>query len=188
VPHRTFVLQYTLCWGCTSTAVTVTVPLTVTVLDTSGLPQPGLPFYAFDGTTYTGYNQTTNASGQAGFTLPRAPQGYRFRTDKNGTQFWSGASNHCALDTVPGCTNTAVTVTLPLTVTVLDTNGAAGAGLPVYAFNDASYTGYNKTTDANGQAVLTLPIGNYHFRADKNGTQFWSSNSEVGGWRVIGNL
>ena len=29
--------------------------------------------------------------GQVMFTLPMAPQGYRFRADKNGTQFWSGA-------------------------------------------------------------------------------------------------
>jgi len=60
--------------------------------------------YAFDGADYTGYNKTTDASGQATFTLPQG--NYRFRADKDGTQYWSGASNHC---TVPGCT--AVTVT-----------------------------------------------------------------------------
>lgn len=77
----------------------------VTVEDTNGNPESGLRVYAFDGGTYTGYNGTTNASGLVTFTLPIGD--YRFRADKNGTQFWSGASNHCP---VPGCTSAVVTV------------------------------------------------------------------------------
>jgi hypothetical protein len=103
------------------------------------------------------------------FTLPQGA--YRFRSDKNGTQFWSGAMNHCA---VPGCAGAAVTVTVPLTVTVFDTSGLPQAGLPVCAFSGTTYSNYNQTTNASGQAVFTLPQGNYHFRSDKNGTQFWS--------------
>ena len=30
---------------------------------------------------------------------------------------------------------------------------------------------------ANGQAVSTLPLGDYRFRAYKNGTQFWSEST-----------
>ena len=62
--------------------------------------------------------------------------------------------------------------TVPLTVTVLDTGGAAQAGLPVYAFDGTNYTGYNATTDANGQVDPTLPPGGCHFRADLNGSEF----------------
>ncbi|MFQ6102579.1 MAG: RHS repeat domain-containing protein, partial [Anaerolineae bacterium] len=91
--------------GCTSTTVTTTIPLTVTVRDTDGNGESGLPVYAFDGATYTGYHKTTNASGEATFTLPQGD--YRFRADKNGTHFWSGEANHC---TVPGCTSAAITV------------------------------------------------------------------------------
>jgi hypothetical protein len=40
-----------------------------------------------------------NSTGQAIFTLPQG--NYRFRADKNGTQCWSGVTNHCP---VPGCT------------------------------------------------------------------------------------
>jgi hypothetical protein len=165
--------------GCSSVVVTTTEPLTVTVMDTSGSIQPGLPVYAFDGHAYTGYNGTTNAGGQTGFTLPMG--NYRFRSDKNGTQFWSGPStgsgaNDC---TVPGCTVVAITVTQALVVSVVNTDGTAQGGLPVYVFNDASYTGYNQTTDANGQASFTLPLGGYHFRADLNGTEFWSSSSNA---------
>jgi RHS repeat-associated protein len=135
-----------------------------------------LPVYAFTltgtgtDTTYTGYNGTTDASGQVVFTLPQGS--YRFRADYNGTQFWSDPQNSC---TVPDCSIAAVTVTIPMTVTVKDTDGTAKAGLPVYAFDGTTYTSYNGTTDTNGQISFTLPQGSYRFRADLDGTQFWSS-------------
>ena len=89
-------------------------------------------------------------------------------------QFWSGATNTC---TIPGCTQASVTVTSSVQVTVQDTDGAPKAGLKVYAFNGTTYSGYSATTDANGQVTLTLPQGSYRFRADLNGTQFWSGTS-----------
>jgi CSLREA domain-containing protein len=155
--------------GCVSAGVTVSTPVTVTVLGTDGALGPGLSVYAFNGSTYTSYSKTTNADGQAIFTLPLGS--YRFRADLNGTQFWSGTENHCD---IPGCLSAGVTVSAPVTVTVLDTDGAPQAGLSVYAFNDTTYTSYSKTTNADGRAVFTLPLGSYRFRADLNGTQFWS--------------
>jgi hypothetical protein len=106
--------------------------------DADGVAQAGLPVYAFDGANYTGYSGTTDTNGQAGFTLPIG--NYRFRSDKNGAQFWSGTENDCS---VPGCAGTAITVTQALVVQVVNTYGAAQPGLPVYVFNAASYTGYN---------------------------------------------
>ena len=156
--------------GCESTQVVVTKPLTVTVSDSAGTPKAGLPVYAFDGETYSGYSKTTDENGQAVFTLPQGD--YRFRADLNGTRFWSGSENHC---TLPGCSTAAVEVALPLTLTVLDTDGTPQNGVAVYAFDGATYSNYSKTTDENGQAVFTLPQGSYRFRADLNGTQFWSS-------------
>lgn len=147
----------------------MTDPVTVTVLDSDGAPQPGLADYAFNGAAYTGYSRTTDVNGQASFTLPSG--NYRFRADKNGTQFFSGASNHCA---IPGCTSASITVATSLTVTVLDTDGAPQSGLAVYAFNGATYTGYGKTTDSSGQATFTLPQGSYRFRADRSGQQYFS--------------
>ncbi len=47
---------------------------------------------------------------------------------------------------IPGCSNAAVVVTIPVTVTVEDTDSTPKDGLPVYAFNGTSYTGYNGTT------------------------------------------
>ena len=158
--------------GCVTANVTVSKPVTVTVLDTDGAPKASLNVYAFNGSAYTGYNKATNADGQAIFTLPLGS--YRFRADLNGTQLWSGASNHCD---IPGCGSAGVTVSKPVTVTILDTNGVPKAGLNVYAFNGSTYTSYNKTTNADGQAVFTLPLGSYRFRADLNGTQFWSGTA-----------
>ncbi|HRJ57435.1 MAG TPA: carboxypeptidase regulatory-like domain-containing protein [Anaerolineales bacterium] len=158
--------------GCGSAGVTVTNPVTVTVTDTDGAPKPGLKVYAFDGTTYTGYNATTNSSGQV--TMPLPLGNYRFRADLNGTQFWSGTSNHC---TIPGCPSAAVMVSIPLTITVQTADGTPQTGIKVYAFNGTTYTGYNATTNASGQVTMTLPLGNYRFRADYNNAQYWSGGS-----------
>ena len=157
--------------NCPAVTITVTLPVTVTVLDPAGTPRSGLKVYAFNGSTYTNYSATTGVDGQATLTLPQG--GYRFRADLNGTQFWSGQDNHCQ---VPNCASASVTVTLPVTVTVLETDNAPKAGLKVYAFNGATYTNYSATTDASGQASFTLPLGEYRFRADLNGTQFWSAD------------
>ena len=156
--------------GCESTQVTVSKPVTVIVLDTDG-PISGLNVYAFDGTTYSGYNKISNAYGVATFILPLGD--YRFRADLNGTQFWSAESNHC---TLPGCENAQVRVTKPITVTVVDTGSAPKPGLNVYAFDGTTYRGYSKVTDSYGVATFTLPLGDYRFRADFNGTQFWSDS------------
>jgi RHS repeat-associated protein len=157
--------------GCVSASITVTLPVTVTVEDTDGAPKEGLAVYAFDGTTYTGYNGTTDINGEVEFTLPVGD--YRFRSDLNGTQFWSGEINHCA---IPGCEGATVVVTIPVTVYVENTDAVPQEGLPVYVFDEATYTGYHGTTDANGELAFTLPQGDYRFRSDLNGTQFWSGD------------
>jgi RHS repeat-associated protein len=158
--------------GCDNVSVTVTKPVTVTVLDTDNAPKSGLNVYAFNGSTYTNFSKTTNLNGQAVFTLPQGS--YRFRADLNGTQFWSGTSNHCSL---PGCESTGVVVTIPLVVTVTDGGGTAMSGVKVYAFNGTTYTNFSGTTGASGEATFTLPQGSYRFRADYDGSQYWSGET-----------
>jgi RHS repeat-associated protein len=121
---------------------------------------------------YTGFNGVTNDAGQATFVLPIGL--YRFRTDLNGTQFWSGEANHCD---IPGCLAASVTVTIPLTISVQDQAGTPYADLPVYAFTGDTYTGFNGTSDAAGEVIFTLPVGDYRFRADLDGVQFWSGET-----------
>jgi hypothetical protein len=91
---------------------------------------PDIHFYVFDGSAYTGYNNTSDVNGEVVFDLPDGS--YRFRADMNGVQFWSWTSNHCD---VPGCAEATVVVTIPVTVTVEDTNGVSKEGVPVYAFD-----------------------------------------------------
>ena len=153
-------------------------PVVVTVSNTSSIAQSGLNLYAFSGATYTGMSGVTNGSGQVSFTL--ASGSYNFRADKNGTQFFSGGASGVNTCTVPGCTSDSVTVTDPVVVTVVDDTAPTPvpqSGLNVYAFAGATYTGYNGVTDASGQVTFTLPLGSYNFRADKNGTQFFSGGA-----------
>jgi len=70
---------------------------------------------------------------------------------------------------VPGCESAGVIVNKPVTISVLDEHSTPYADLPVYVFNGDAYTGFNGTTDANGQVMFTLPDGSYRFRADLRG-------------------
>jgi RHS repeat-associated protein len=63
-------------------------------------------------------------------------------------------------------------------VTVQSQTGSPCPDLPVYAFSGESYTGFHGTTDENGETVFTLPQGDYRFRADYDGVQFWSSEAD----------
>lgn len=45
-----------------------------------------------------------------------------------------------------------------MTVTVQGTDGVLIEGVPVNAFDGTTYTGYNKTTDANGETSLTQAL------------------------------
>ena len=97
---------------------------------------------------------------------------------KSGGNFWSDSSDSCI---VPGCSNASVTVTKPVTVTVLNTTGVAQSGLIVYALSGTTVVGSSNTTDVNGQVVFALPIGSYNFRVTKNGLYFWSSTCIIPG-------
>lgn len=147
----------------------------VTVKDVNNAPQVGLSVYVFSGDTYTGQGGTTGANGEVSFTL--APGSYNFRADKDGTHFFSGGSSGVNTCLVASCTADNVTVTNPMVVTVIDSNNVPQAGVSVYAFSGATYTGKSGVTDASGRVSFTLAPGNYHFRADSSGTQFFSGGS-----------
>src|SRR3989304_3616173 len=52
--------------------------------------------------------------------------------------------------------------------------GPPKPGLPVYFFEGTTSPGRSGTTNANGEVTLRLPEGEYDFRVDFNGTQFWN--------------
>jgi RHS repeat-associated protein len=68
-----------------------------------------------------------------------------------------------------------VAVTIPMTVRVEGVDHSPFEGVKVYAFDGTTYKGYSGTSGKDGQVAFTLPQGNYRFRGDLNGTQFWSS-------------
>jgi RHS repeat-associated protein len=157
--------------GCNTAEIVVTIPMIVTVVDTNDAPQEGLEVQVFDGETFTGFAGTTDSSGEVTFTLPAG--NYRFRAIRNGTIFWSDDENHC---TIPGCTLAEVIATIPITVTVQDTDETPKEGVDVSVFDGETDTGYSGVTDSNGEVQFTLPEGAYRFRADLNGVQFWSDD------------
>ncbi|MCP5331683.1 MAG: hypothetical protein H7A07_12145, partial [Pseudomonadales bacterium] len=155
--------------GCDAVAYEVPESVTINVSSSAGGVEEGLKVYAFNGNSYVNKSATTDAGGQAVFTL--LPGSYRFRIDKNGTQFFTDAINHCDL---PGCTAVNYEVPASVTVAVSNTAGGAEAGLNVYAFNGNAYVNKSAVTDANGHASFTLIPGDYRFRVDKAGVQYFT--------------
>ena len=74
--------------GCSTDAVTVPAPVTVTVTNAGGVVQGGRIVYAYVGTTYAGQSRTTDASGLAVFQL--LPGSYRFKVTVGSVSYWSG--------------------------------------------------------------------------------------------------
>ena len=119
--------------------------------------------------TYLGLNNTTNAQGIAEFILPEGT--YRFRGDFQGNQYWATAQinaheeNNVLINTGGGS----------FTLHVQHDDGTPMDDIPVYLFNGSqSYLGLSNHTDSQGDAVFSLSDGNYMFRADYLGYQFWT--------------
>jgi ribosomal protein L30E len=91
-------------------------------------------------------------------------------------QFWAtaavagNATNDIALSTGGGT----------FSLTVQKESTAALAGIPVYVFSTSgAYLGLTATTDADGQVSFTMADGDYRFRADYMGYQFWTPDYTV---------
>ena len=160
--------------GCSSDAITVPAPVTVSVTNANGVVQAGITVSAYTGTTYAGQAQTTDGSGQAVF--PLLPGSYRFKVVVNGLTYWSGTSNTC---TLPGCSSDAITVPAPVTVSVTNANGVVQGGMTVYAYSGTTYAGSTRTTDGSGQALFQLLPGSYRFRVTVNSVTYWSGTSNT---------
>ena len=128
-------------------------------------PFSGIKSYLFSSAgAYLGRSLTTDENGQATYSLPEKE--YKIRADVLYGQYWSASFTwDNPVITIP-IADARVTVT--------------GAGLPkesllVYVFTPAgAYLGINGTTDQTGQVTFRLPEGEYDFRADYQGSQFWA--------------
>ncbi len=135
-----------------------------------GLPLSEADVYLFsESGAYLGIHEKTDTGGMAVFRLPGGT--YRFRGDHKGNQYWA-----TGIVEAPG-----------ITVVDLDTGGGAFvftllkeandpmADIPVYLFSEGgSYLGESGRTDETGTTAFDLPDGEYRFRSDYLGYQFWS--------------
>ena len=79
--------------GCTSATITIGAPVVVTVVDTNGTPVSGQTVLWQVANGDNGGDTTTNASGQA--TVIPPVQGVRFKTNIDGTYFYSAETYDC---------------------------------------------------------------------------------------------
>lgn len=74
------------------------------------------------------------------------------------------------------------TVDIPMADTEITLTGAGQSleNVKIYLFTDSgSYLGINKSTDSNGNATFRIPAGAYKFRADYQGSQYWSNTETL---------
>jgi RHS repeat-associated protein len=156
-----------------ATVAALTIPhldVNITVsADLAGTLSPlaDITCYLFSPTgSYLSINAKTNTSGLLSFHLPEQP--YRLRADYLGQQFWS-----------EDFTWQDSSINIPHGTGVIEVikMGAPLEGIKVYAFSHSgTYLGLNDITDNAGKVRFVLPTGEYRFRADYQGSQYWGEN------------
>jgi len=161
----------------TDETVTINEGIAEVQVTTGVAPIENVPVYVFtELEVYLGITAQTDANGMVSFRLPEGT--YKFRADHMGSQYWATEPvtahqvNEINVDTGGGT----------FTVTVEKQAAVPLAGIPVYAFTSGgTYLGLTAQTDAQGQVMFGLADGDYKFRADYLGYQFWTGVSTVPG-------
>lgn len=137
----------------------------------SGLPLSNINVYVFDeNNSYLGISGTTDSNGIIVFRLPAA--GYKFRADYQGSQYWGTAES-----LAPGQVNPVAISTGggSFELNVLKAGDFPLSNVNCYVFNESgAYLGLTGITNSEGQVSFNLSDGNYKFRVDYLGYQFWS--------------
>ena len=142
-----------------------------------GFPQEGQRVYVYsEAGTYLGLNQASDSDGKVSFRLPAGS--YNFRVDHQGSQFWSG------LQVVEnGCVNNIVISVGggSFALAVEKSAGVPLAGVKCTVFNSSgTYLGLKGATNDLGQVFFDLAKGEYRFRVNHIGYQFWSEDYDTG--------
>ncbi len=153
------------------------VPLNIPMSDAlvtvtgNGLPLSGVKVYLFSAVdSYLNVSATTDSSGMITFRLPAG--NYKFRADYQAKQFWSVVETLTADAVVPVSISTGGG---SFTLHLLKTAQTPLTGVKSYAFNEGGpYLNMSGTTDAAGKVSFGLADGNYQFRIDNLGYQFWT--------------
>ncbi len=144
--------------------------MTVKVVDADGEGLEDVRVYAFnDKKQYVGLYGNTDDDGKLQFDIPEGK--FFFRADYRGYQYWSDQVN------APDDEKAVIEIEqTEFTVQVVDEEGEEIEGVNVYAFNaKKQYTGVYGRTDKKGKVEMDLPPGNFMFRADYKGQQYWTA-------------
>ena len=151
----------------------VDIPMAGALITVTGAGQalPGVTVYAYTGANaYLSLNQAIDAEGRVNFRLPAGS--YKFRADYQGSQYWTEETALVADQT------NAVEISTgggAFTLTVKKNAADPLAGVPCYVFSETGvYLGQSGTTDAAGGVEFNLADGNYQYRVDHLGYQFWT--------------
>ncbi len=152
---------------------TVLIPMAdaQVTLKGSGMPRYGVnvDVFTLEG-SFLGITGTTDSNGRVVFSLP--VDSYAFRADFNGSQYWSDTTTLLADQVNPVDVNMGGGA---FTLMVLKGANDPLSNVRCYVFDDAgSYLGMSGTTDASGQVKFDLTRGDYQFRIDYLGTEFWT--------------
>ena len=151
---------------CTSASVTITTPVTVTIVDEDSHPVVNAEVLAWDN---SGNYLNVGYSGTDGTVELSVPVGsYRFAVPETGIFLTSGAVGSCA---VPGCTTASVTIT-EVTVTINDENGSVASNNEVLAVDPSGNYINAVYTDSTGTATIAVPPGPYQFVTPRQGIMF----------------
>ena len=162
----------------TGTDPTITIPMAdaeITVTG-GGVPLPTQTVYVFSAAgSYLGLRQITTGDGTVVFQLPEGE--YKFRVDFQGNRYWSD------VEFLTAAQQNSITISTgggSFTVSVLKAHAQPLAGVKCYVFSaDDAYLGLYGATDGSGQVFFDLADGNFKFRVDYLGTQFWTDEISV---------
>ncbi|MEW6487379.1 MAG: chitobiase/beta-hexosaminidase C-terminal domain-containing protein [Thermodesulfobacteriota bacterium] len=132
--------------------------------------KPYVRVYLFtEAGSYLGRYQDTNEAGEVTFRLPE--RAYKLRADVLAFQYWSEPFSW-----------TDPTLVIPEGTAEVRVTQAEQplAGVKVYAFTAAgAYLSLHGVTLADGTASFRLPAQTYRFRADHQGSQYWSADTAL---------
>jgi hypothetical protein len=142
----------------------------------NGQPLEKVPVFIFnDSGAYLGITGNTDVQGETLFRLPA--ETFKFRADYLGNRYFSG--EHSLLSDVVNPIDIFIGGTT-FNLTVLKDLENPLVSDKTYLFNSTgAYLGLSNTTDANGHVSYDLPEGNYKFRVDTLGYQFWTGLYDV---------
>ena len=146
--------------GCAAATITVLSPVLVTVVNTAGVPQPGVTVVAVNPEGAWSGAAATDATGVARVGLSSGQ--YRFLVKLDHAFFYSGAPAHCVR---PGCNAAQITITEPVILTVVNADGTPRVGQEVSSSTSDNGESQIDFTDAAGRVTLHLVAGHWTFKA-----------------------